>query len=250
MDHTDATTITADDTTIPITVTLVGAEGESLYHDRGIRPQTTARDVVADLKLRGYFLRNPESKAPFAPNDDIYAVMYRLQEQGSWPKIEAVPDMQVAVTSTVVAPAGATHSHSSAPVVQQRAAPLVTARPAAPPPVIDRMRFSSVPRPMPAYWEEAGWTQRADGSWFGQYRLPQGTWEGEIVRIAPSVFQSSIIDPPEVVTHHPHAACLGRSGADGRRRLHFSVVPTSISAAIIAVEIFLAESFVAARRGD
>lgn len=246
MDRTEATTLTADPTAIPITVTLVGAEGESLYHDRMIHPTTTARDITIDLGLRGYYLRNPESRAAFAPTDDVYAVMHRLQQQGQFPKLEAVPDMQVAQE---VAPAGATIPPSLVAAVVRHAVPLVTPRPPASPPAVDRARFAAVTRAKPDYWREAGWQEVAPGCWRGRYVIPQGSWAGEIRQVSPHECRPAIIDPPAEVAAHPHAGCLGRPGPDGRRWLHFSRVPTSVSGAVIAFEVFLAESFAAARRG-
>lgn len=239
-----------------VAVLLVGADNEQAYRDAVLKPGTRCLDLLRDLGLNGYGIRRPDdSGAFFAATDDIYAAVV---EAGT-SKLEAVPGMQVALETGPSGPVptlrrvrqtvstGPTPPFVVGPrpaVASHRPQPIVVSRPTAA--TIER-------QPIPL-WQTKGWRQATESTWQGHYSVAGRTWGGHIERTGPTTYRPWIVIPPEeeagvagVVRRHPHFRCFMPGGAH-RYFLHFSRDPNSVDGALMAMENFLHEAFVAAGR--
>lgn len=218
-------------TDLPVLVVVVGADNQQGFHDVVLKPGTRCIDVLRDLNLEGYGIRKPDDSGEFfAGTDDLYAAV----RQANVSKIEAVPDMPVARNE----------AGSSEPAALRHGPITVQPRSAR---VIERGQARLIRRNPRPLWEERGWQRINNHTWRGQYALPEGRWDGEIVRSA-TTFRPWIMNPPiEIIQRHRHPNCL-IPAADGRYFLHFGKDPNSVDCALLMMEKFLAESYVAAGR--
>jgi len=100
----------------------------------------------------------------------------------------------------------------------------------------------AVERESRPYWNERGWS-RKDGVYTGQFKTEFGNWNGWISESASGRLDTYISNPPRELHKHPHWQCFWKRGDSDWYFVHPRTHVPDVSAAILAVEKTLHESF-------
>jgi len=156
------------------------------------------------------------------------------------------------------APAAATHLMATNPAAAQPAPHRSTVvlgpprpirlapgqMPAAPTPTVIRRGLPLVvPRRENSLWQEKGWHRNGRG-YEGLYRAGRHEWRGLIQEPYPGAFNAFIWDPPLAELHRRtnHRPCFNSAGVDGRFKVHFHTMPSSLDHGIASIEAVLAQA--------
>lgn len=92
-------------------------------------------------------------------------------------------------------------------------------------------------------WQAKGWRRNGRG-YEGHYRAGRYQWRGLIQEPYSGSFYAYIWYPPlaELSRRTSHRPCFNASGADGRFKVHFHTMPSSLDHSIASIEAVLAEA--------